>query len=787
MPGKNILLCTLGASWAVIPEILGWLAPQVLDLYAHHPERATLDALRAQHQLAAPDELWICTTQGAQTQASLSGLLAWWQLLGAPMPLRIWAAEGTDQLASQFECAHIRELILRTTLLASEQVVSGQLLLSLAGGRKTMSADLQSAGTLFGAKAWLHVVSPEPAPPALFARTPEQKEEQPALMSKALEADLSIYITPLIAGLGTRNELLDLTIDGRRIDSASFALPLAMPGQTVVWPLPAQGDALHRELTRRQAQSSQLMGNFLTQLALTEHHDNWRSLYRLPPAQIELLRHTPLTAAHTGWLTALPKADLHRHLGGCLDLTAQREVARCIWTSLRKEIQQQRLQDVHNLLSIDEWPWCWPTQLNAAPAPVSNPGSGATAKRAISLEAVPDPTHAVAPWRAERCAGLLLRASTAQLQHNLYGVTEPRIALKTRHPHGFAAFERPGELSGSALLAHPAALTPYAQAIVAQARAEGLAYLELRGSPQKYRPLDPQGFVRDLQTALAQAGAQVSHTEPTSQPSPKGGKEQYPGPPGPGSGSKLWAADVDSFPRRGKAGMGASTPRIGFIWILDRRQPKTLAKTVQQALVAQNKAPDFMLGLDLAGDEGGSEPAQLAQHFALAFEHCLPITIHAGEGELAHNIWQAAYHLHADRIGHGLTLAANPQLASRFRERRIGLELCPTSNREVVGYSDPAYPDSAGLPTYPLRQFLQMGLPLALCTDNPAISRTTLTQEFLAAARMTEGSLSLWECLALLRQAFVHAFLPAAEREALLKRVDAQIFSLISNHPPQTP
>lgn len=33
----HILVCSLGASWAVIPEILGWLAPQLLDLYAHHP------------------------------------------------------------------------------------------------------------------------------------------------------------------------------------------------------------------------------------------------------------------------------------------------------------------------------------------------------------------------------------------------------------------------------------------------------------------------------------------------------------------------------------------------------------------------------------------------------------------------------------------------------------------------------------------------------------------------------------------------------------------------------
>jgi adenosine deaminase len=701
---KNILLCTLGASWAVIPEILGWLAPNVLDLYAHHPKRPALDQLRAQHQLQAPDELWICTTQGAQTQASLAALSHWWQLLGAPMPLRIWAAAGTDQLANQAECEHIRELILRTTLLASEQVGSGQLVLSLAGGRKTMSADLQTAGAIFGAQAWLHVVSPEPSPPALFARTPAEKAEQPKLMALALAADLAVCIMPLVAGIGTRNELLDLVIDGQRVDSSRFALRLAGANQVLAWPLPEPGDTLQRELMRRQTQSSQLMGNFLAQLAQTEHHENWRSLYRLPPSQIELLRNTYLHAGHADWLTALPKADLHRHLGGCLDLSAQREVARCIWTSLNKEKRLHRLQILRELLSQTEWPWDWPNTLRGQ--------------------------HR-AEIRAELCAGLLLHASLAQLQHNLYGVTDPRLALKTSHPRGFSAFERPGELSGSALLSHPAALKPYAQAIVAQARLEGLAYLELRGSPHKYRKLDPAGFVRDLRQALLEAAA----------------------------------GDL----------------RIGFIWILDRRQPQTLAKTVQQAILAKELAGDFMLGLDLAGDEASSTPEQLATHFLPAFANCLPITIHAGEGQAAHNIWQAAYHLHADRIGHGLTLADKPALAARFRDRGICLELCPSSNREVVGFADPAWPESAHMARYPLRAFMQMGLPLTLCTDNPGLSRTTLAGEYLTAARMSEGGLTLWETLALMRQAFVHAFLPSFDREVLLKQVDAQVFALIAN------
>ena len=193
-----ILLCTLGASWAVIPEVFGWLAPQTLDLYQHHPARPALDDLRQRHGLRPPDEIWICTTEGRQTAQSLK-LLAQWHEKQA-VPLRIWTAAGTDQLATQDECAHMRELILRATLQASEQAQGGgQLLLSLAGGRKTMSADLQTAGSLFGAHALLHVVGPEPLPGALLGRSEEERKQQPALFVQPLPADLAAAVMPLVA------------------------------------------------------------------------------------------------------------------------------------------------------------------------------------------------------------------------------------------------------------------------------------------------------------------------------------------------------------------------------------------------------------------------------------------------------------------------------------------------------------------------------------------------------------------------------------------------------------
>lgn len=693
---KNILLCTLGASWAVIPEAYAFLAPESLPLYRHHPQQAAIAKLRENYQLQTPDEIWVCTTQGEQTQKSLEQLQQWIQHCPQAPVLRIWQAEQTDQLASQEECGKIRELIVRACLKAHQHANGGQVVLSLAGGRKTMSADMQWAGSLFGCQALLHVISADKLPDQL--RSP-----QPELLTLALPTELAGLIMPLVAGQTTRSDLLDITVDGvGPIHSPSY--PLMLPEQNQVEKFKDPDTALTLELNKREKASSRLFGNYLLEISRDECHENWRSLYRLPPRLIDQLRNTMLNDQDRDWLISLPKADLHRHLGGCLDLDAQRRVAQAIWQSLTPDEQSQALQYVQPLLDMTNWPWRWPEQINAQGA------------------------------RSHNSAALLLYASDAQLRQNLWQVTEPRIALKTGHHAGFSAYERPGELTGSALLSHPAGIQPYAQAIVQQAIAEGLAYVELRGSPQKYG--DGLVFLINFHHALTEAIKSLSTS---------------------------------------------NTPQFSFIIIADRRADETdLAKTINLAVVAQQQLADFVVGLDMAGDEKQTKPEEIAHLFTPAFEYCLPITIHAGEGEQADSIWQAAYHLHADRIGHGLTINDNANLAQRFRDRNICLELCPTSNREVVGFYDPRYPASQNYPQYPLLELWKKGLPLTICTDNPGISRTTLADEYLTAAAMIDNRLSQWDVLAILKQGFVHSFLSGSRKESLLKQVDAHLYHLIS-------
>ncbi len=693
---KNILLCTLGASWAVIPEAYAFLAPQQLPLYQHHPQQPTLDQLRGDYQLQAPDEIWVCTTQGEQTQKSLVQLQNWIQLCPQPPVLRIWQAAQTDQLDNQQECLAMRELIVRACLKAHDYANNGQVVLSLAGGRKTMSADMQWAASLFGCQALLHVVGAEykNMPAALQQATPE-------LFTRAFDKDCCQAIMPLVTGQNQRSDLLDLSMDDAApVHSQRFPLPLAESNQALIWPV--ENTRLQQELVAREQASSRLFGNFLLEISRKERHENWRSLYRLPPRRIEQLRNTMLNEQHRDWLSSLPKADLHRHLGGCLDLSAQRQVAQAIWQSLTPTEQTQALQNCQTLLDKLAWSWQWPEQLK-------NTGI-----------------------RSHNSAALLLHASEKQLNYNLWQSSEPRFALKDRYV--FAVYERPGELTGSALLSHPAAIKSYAQAIVQQAVDEGLAYVELRGSPQKYG--DGLIFLTSFHQALTDAVASLST---------------------------------------------ANKPQFRFIIIADRRADETILKqTIDLAVTAKQRLPNFIVGLDMAGDEQHTQPKQIAHLFTPVFEYCLPITIHAGEGEPAESIWQAAYHLHADRIGHGLTLNDNNNLAQRFRDRNICLELCPSSNREVVGFYDPRYPVSKKYPKYPLLDLWQKGLPLTLCTDNPGISRTTLTDEYLTAAAMTDYKISQWDVLAMIKQGFVHSFLSGNGKEILLKQADAQLYQLIS-------
>ncbi len=101
-------------------------------------------------------------------------------------------------------------------------------------------------------------------------------------------------------------------------------------------------------------------------------------------------------------------------------------------------------------------------------------------------------------------------------------------------------------------------------------------------------------------------------------------------------------------------------------------------------------------GFDLAGEEAFYDPRLFRENFRGLFDSCIPLTIHAGEETDVSRIWQAVYELHADRIGHGLSLGKESEsakgLISRFRDQKICIELCPSSNFLTKGFRLPITP-----------------------------------------------------------------------------------------------
>lgn len=124
--------------------------------------------------------------------------------------------------------------------------------------------------------------------------------------------------------------------------------------------------------------------------------------------------------------------------------------------------------------------------------------------------------------------------------------------------------------------------------------------------------------------------------------------------------------------------------------------------------------------LDLAGDESAFPTSLFRELFIQAKEWGIPFTIHSGECGSVDNI-REAIELGAKRLGHGIALEKSLELRQLCKEKRIGIEMCPTSNLQTKAVDD--------LKSYPLKQFLEEGLLVSVHTDNRTVSGTTMEQE----------------------------------------------------------
>ncbi|MET9443446.1 adenosine deaminase [Streptomyces sp. NPDC006610] len=177
-----------------------------------------------------------------------------------------------------------------------------------------------------------------------------------------------------------------------------------------------------------------------------------------------------------------------------------------------------------------------------------------------------------------------------------------------------------------------------------------------------------------------------------------------------------------------------------------------------------------VVGFDIAGAEDGFPPAD---HLA-AFEHLrhenVPFTIHAGEAHGLPSIHQAVQVCGAQRLGHGvritddipdLTAGKLGRLAGWVRDRRIALEMCPTSNLQTGA--------AASIAEHPITALKDLGFRVTLNTDNRLVSGTTMTREMSLLVEQAHWTLEDLRTVTV--NAVKSAFIPFDERRTLIEDV----------------
>ncbi len=187
-----------------------------------------------------------------------------------------------------------------------------------------------------------------------------------------------------------------------------------------------------------------------------------------------------------------------------------------------------------------------------------------------------------------------------------------------------------------------------------------------------------------------------------------------------------------------------------------------------------------VVGFDIAGPEDGFPPTNQQAAFDYLRQENAHFTIHAGEAYGLPSIWQAIQMCGAERLGHGVRIiddidfsGAEPKLgrlAQYVRDRRIPLELCPTSNLQTGAAKDYA--------SHPIGKLEELRFRVTINTDNRLMSRTSMSYEMKESVKAFG-----WTFVDLQRvtiNALKSAFIPYEERLRIIEEIVKPGYAQIS-------
>ena len=217
--------------------------------------------------------------------------------------------------------------------------------------------------------------------------------------------------------------------------------------------------------------------------------------------------------------------------------------------------------------------------------------------------------------------------------------------------------------------------------------------------------------------------------------------------------------------RQGTAG---STVTIGTLCTAMR----TAARSYEIAELALRHRDEGVVGFDIAGAEAGHPPSRHLDAFQLAMRENFHITIHAGEAFGLPSIAEALNYCGAERLGHGVRIVDDitvdddgrahlGRLASYVRDRRVPLEMCPTSNVHTGA--------APSIAEHPIGLLRRLRFRVTVNTDNRLMSNVKLSDEFIKLREAFGYTLYDMEWLTI--NAMKSAFWPFEQRLRIINEI----------------
>jgi adenosine deaminase len=206
---------------------------------------------------------------------------------------------------------------------------------------------------------------------------------------------------------------------------------------------------------------------------------------------------------------------------------------------------------------------------------------------------------------------------------------------------------------------------------------------------------------------------------------------------------------------------------------------RTAARSIEIAELAVRWRDAGVVGFDIAGAEAGYPPTRHLDAFQYVQRENFHSTIHAGEAFGLPSIWEAVQFCGGERLGHGVRIVDDitgmageqtlGRLAAYVRDRRIPLELCPTSN---VGTGV-----CATIADHPIGMLRRLRFRVTVNTDNRLMSDTSMSKEMIQLADAFGWGLDDFEWLTV--NAMKSAFAPFPERLRIINGLIKPRYALL--------